>query len=151
VSRYTYWQALGSQAVQDVVEQLDRAYQRFFRKVAKPPRFNKVKRYKSFTLKQTAGWKLLDYNHNQVIRQDGRGQDVYSRERGKLRIQQTTYKFIQHRPLHGEVKTLTIKRDSAGRLWLCFGVVEQMALPERASTGHTGGLDFGLRYFLTDQ
>src|SRR5258708_39133308 len=116
VKRYSYWQALGSQAVQDVSERLDTAYQRFFAKQAKPPRFKKVKRYKSFTLKQTAGWKLLDYNRNQVIRQDKHGQAVYSREQGKLRIQQTTYKFIQHRPLHGEIKTLTVKRDSTQRV-----------------------------------
>src|SRR5579859_5828574 len=95
VKRYAYWQVLGSQAVQDVVERLDSAYQRFFKKLARSPRFKKVKRYKSFTLKQTAGWKLLNYNRNQLRRHDERGQDVYSRVMGKLRIQQTVYKFVQ--------------------------------------------------------
>ena len=52
--RYAYWKDLGSQAVQDVIERLERAYERFFNKQGGLPRFKKVKRYKSFILKQTA-------------------------------------------------------------------------------------------------
>ncbi|MEL6528309.1 MAG: RNA-guided endonuclease TnpB family protein, partial [Chloroflexota bacterium] len=57
--KYAYWEKVGSQAVQDVIERLDRAYKRFFKKKAGLPRFKKVKKYSSFTLKQTAGWKML--------------------------------------------------------------------------------------------
>ena len=63
-NKYSEWQDLGSQAVQDVVERLDRSYQAFFdwcktkagpRK--HPPKFKKYWKYNSFTLKQ-AGWSI---------------------------------------------------------------------------------------------
>ncbi|MEP7289651.1 MAG: hypothetical protein ABI947_28200 [Chloroflexota bacterium] len=49
----------------------------------------------------------------------------------------------------GTIKTLTVKRDAVGRLWLVFSVLEKIDLPE-ASTGHSGGFDFGLKDFLVD-
>jgi len=58
-TQYAYWKALGSQAVQEILERLDEAYQRFFKKQSGFPRFKKVKKFKSFILKQ-AGWDLLD-------------------------------------------------------------------------------------------
>ena len=145
-AKYAWWQVLGSQAVQDVLERLERAWERFFAKQGRPPRFKKVKRYKSFTLKQTAGWKLLTYNQNVP-----RGKGKYRRARGTVALGGTVYKFVQHRPLFGIVKTVTVKRDSCGGLWVCFSVVEQVALPEgQADLSHIGGFDFGLPTFLTD-
>src|ERR1044071_3362219 len=62
--RYAFWNALGSQSVQDVLERLDDGYHRFFKRLNKrPPKFKKVRQRKSFTLKQ-AGWKLLVHNQN---------------------------------------------------------------------------------------
>ncbi|MCL4880416.1 MAG: hypothetical protein KJ064_27440, partial [Anaerolineae bacterium] len=69
---------------------------------------------KSFTLKQT-GWKLLEGN--------------------KIQIRGRTYKLIQHRPMSGTVKTLTVKRDAAGRLWLFFSVIEQVIIPNGVTPG----------------
>jgi transposase len=57
--KYKHWKLLGSQSVQDVLERLERAYERFFKKQAGLPRFKKVRKYKSFTLKERAGWDLL--------------------------------------------------------------------------------------------
>lgn len=51
-SRFEYWQKLGSQAVQDVVQRLEKAFKRFFSGQGGFPRFKKVKKYPSFTLKQ---------------------------------------------------------------------------------------------------
>ena len=63
---YGYLREMGSQALQDVVERLYRSYKRFFdaKKNGEKcglPGFKKVRKYKSFTLKQ-AGYKLLDGN-----------------------------------------------------------------------------------------
>ena len=134
--RFSYWQKVGSQAVQDVVDRLDKAYQRFFAyrrgelgMKTGPPRFKKVKRYKSFTLKQ-ASWKLLGGN--------------------RLRLNGRPYKFALSRPIHGTIKTVTVKRDPAGRLFVCFSVIEEVNLPVAVSTGKIGGFDFGLKSFLTD-
>lgn len=129
------WKLLGSQAVQQIVERHDMAYQRFFewaknkrgRRVS-PPRFRKVKQYRSFTLKQ-AGWKYLGGN--------------------RLRIGKMVYKFALSRPIEGEIKTVTIKRDTVGRLFVCFSVVQEVE-PTEVSTNKIGGFDFGLKHFLTD-
>jgi putative transposase len=131
---YAYWKALGSQAVQEILERLDEAYMRFFKKQGGFPRFKKVKKFKSFVLKQ-AGWKLHDEQPSKKYR--------------KIRIGQKIYKFVYHRQLNGEIKTVTIKRDSAGRLWVCFSVIEKMDIPKPISTGKIGGFDFGLTHFLT--
>jgi putative transposase len=53
--------------------------------------------------------------------------------------------------LGGIIKTITIKRDTLNRLWVCFTVQETIAVPEEASTGQIGGFDFGLKTFLVDE
>jgi len=53
---------VGSQAVQDICQRHDAAYTRFFNKDGGLPRFKKVKKYTSFTLKK-AGWKLGTDTH----------------------------------------------------------------------------------------
>ncbi|MDZ4672062.1 MAG: transposase [Phototrophicales bacterium] len=131
-SQYAYWKDLGSQAVQEILERLDKAYARFFKKQGGLPHFKKVKKFKSFILKQ-AGWDLLD-------KQDGK-------KYRKIRIGKKIYKFVNHRPLNGEIKTVAIKRDATGRL--CFSVIEKIVIPEGISTGKIGGFDFGLTNFLT--
>lgn len=132
--RFAHWQMVGSQAVQELAERHDKAYQRFFdwkrgegRRHGRP-RFKKVEKYSSFTLKQS-GWKY-----------DGGNRIV---------IHGTTYKFSFSRPVEGEIKTVTIKRDNLGQLWVCFSVVMEAPVVE-ASTGKIGGFDFGLKAFLTD-
>lgn len=134
IARFAHWRLVGSQAVQDICERHEAAYQRFFDKQGGLPRFRKVKKYTSFTLKQ-AGWKLEEAQENKRYR--------------KVVIQGRAYKFVYHRPLNGEIKTVTIKRDAAGRLWFCFSVVEKIVIPDKASTGEIGGFDFGLATFLT--
>lgn len=134
-SRYGFWRALGSQAIQDVLQRLEKAFQRFFDGQGGFPKFRKVKKFRSFMLKQ-AGWELLDCERGKHYR--------------KIRLGKRVYKFVQHREIKGEIKTVTIKRDAARRLWLCFSVLEKTWIPEEVSTGEIGGFDFGLQTFLTD-
>ena len=52
--RYGYWNNLGSQAIQDIAQRIDRAYKLFFHNLKRgvrtaPPGFKKVRRYRSFT------------------------------------------------------------------------------------------------------
>jgi putative transposase len=131
--RYVHWSLLGSQAIQDVVERIDRAYRLFFKlrqagRRASPPGFKKRRKYRSFTLKQ-AGWQLVGGN--------------------RLRIGQSVYKFAKSREVIGTIKTLTIKRDAVGDWWLFFSVEQELELPERVMTGQMAGFDFGLKQFLT--
>ena len=63
LSKFVHWNLLPSQSLQDVIDRLDKAYQKKFSNPRRSgrPRFKKRKSYKSFTLKQ-AGWKLLSGN-----------------------------------------------------------------------------------------
>ena len=50
--RIKYWQQVGSQAVQDICQRIDKAYKLFFQQVkggTRPPSFKKTRKYKSFT------------------------------------------------------------------------------------------------------
>ena len=131
--KYNHWNLVGSQAIQDIVQRIDKGYKLFFgnlkRKVrTNPPSFKKVKKYSSFTLKQ-AGWKLLDKN--------------------RIRIQGMVYKFAKSRDIPADIKTVTVKRDSLGNLFLYFVVDEPISQNNQPMTGNSAGFDFGLKTFLT--
>ncbi len=130
--KYSHWNLVGSQAIQDVCERIERGYKLFFgnlkRKVkASPPGFKKVKKYSSFTLKQSS-WKLLGGN--------------------KIRIRGKVYKFSKSRDIPDDIKTVTIKRDNFGDLWLFFVVEEELDQSNQTMTGNSAGFDFGLKTFL---
>ncbi|NET07135.1 MAG: transposase [Symploca sp. SIO2B6] len=129
--RNQFWQLVGSQAVQDICQRIEKGYQRFFKhhkKGARPPNFKKVKKYKSLTLKQ-AGYKFLGGN--------------------RLKIGKRVYQFWKSRPIEGIVKTLTIKRTPLGELFVSV-VVENIEEPTiKAETSRIAGFDFGLKTFLT--
>ena len=130
---YGYLREMGSQALQDVVERLYRSYKRFFdaKKNGEKcglPGFKKVRKYKSFTLKQT-GYKLLDGNELVICGQK--------------------YKYFKSREIEGKIKPLTVKRDSVNDLWLCFAVKDEAANQVLPRLSNAVGLDFGLKTYLT--
>ncbi len=127
------WPALGSQAIQDVVQRIDRSYKAFFDHVKKkrsgrksPPHFCKRERYKSFTLKQ-AGYAFHSDN--------------------KVTIMGREYKYCKSRPVEGEIKTLTVKRNALGEIYLIV-VTKQECNDIYPRAGKAVGMDFGLKHFL---
>lgn len=127
------WQALGSQAVQDVVQRVDRSYKAFFDHVKQkrrgkksPPSFKKRSRYSSFTLKQ-AGYAFHSDN--------------------KVTIMGREYKYCKSRPIEGTVKTLTVKRNALGEFYLIV-VTKQECNDIYPRAGKAVGIDFGLKHFL---
>lgn len=124
-----FWQLVGSQAVQDIVERIDRAYRLFFKchaKGVRPPNFKKWKKYKSFTLKQS-GYKFLG--------------------NGRIRIGQRVYRFWASREIDGKVKTVTVKRNPLGEFFI-YVVTDHIDDHQQPLTGKSVGLDFGLKNFL---
>ncbi|MBC6938353.1 MAG: transposase, partial [Chloroflexi bacterium] len=119
-TRFAHWRKVGSQTVQDICERHEQVYDNFFEKKGGLPRFKKVKKYPSFTLKQ-AGWILHEAEAGKRCR--------------RITIDGTVYKFVYHRPMAGVIKTVTIKRDAAGRLWVCFSVLERLVIEDGRSTG----------------
>ena len=137
--KYAWWVQLGSQARQKLVERIDQGYQRFFQNVKDrkaglttrkigPPTFRQIAKAKSFTLTQ-AGWKLLGGN--------------------LLRIGTVVYKFAKSREIEGTIKTVTIKRDALGELYVYFSCLRDPEPTPRVMTGKSAGFDFGLTTYLT--
>ena len=104
IDKFRYFKEVGSQAIQDITQRIDRAYKLFFRNLkhqirTAPPSFKKIRKYKSFTLKQS-GWKLLKDNIIEINKQK--------------------YKYFKSRDIEGNIKTITIKRDTLGDIYLYF-------------------------------
>lgn len=132
IFRFAYIKEIGSQALQEITQRIDRAYKLFFRNLkhkirTAPPSFKKIKKYKSFTLKQ-ASWKLNEADNSITI--------------GKQR-----YRYAKSREINSKVKTLTIKRDTLGDIYLYF-VCETSENEVLARSGKSLGFDFGLKMFL---
>ena len=123
-----------AQTMQNAQVRLDLAFQAFFRRVKtgeKPgyPRFRGKDRYDSFTYPQEkSNWRCLD------------DERVRLSKVGNVKIK-------MHRPLEGNIKTLTIKRDRLGNWWAAFSCeIEPEPLPP---TPDVVGIDLGLTHFAT--
>jgi putative transposase len=127
IERYKFWTKIGSQAIQNITERIDEGYKKFYKKQGGLPTFKKVKKYKSFTLKGKIGYKI---NHN-----------VFS-------LNGYDYKFWLSRKIDGKIKTITIKRDNIGTVFICIAL-EKDEPKFNITTGKTVGIDFGLKIFLT--
>jgi putative transposase len=132
--KHKFWSKLGSQAIQDITDRIDKAYKKFFDYVknktkqrVSPPNFKKVKKYKSFTLKGKVGYKLED----NVVSLNG-----------------YKYRFWLSRPIDGTIKTLVIKRDNIGDFYICVSL-ELEESKSNIATGNSVGIDFGLDKFLS--
>jgi len=121
--------------LQEVTERVQRSYDLFYSnlksnpKSAGLPRFRGRDRYDSFTLKNT-GWKL-----------DGR----------YLKIKNVgTFKLFLSRPIEGDIKQITVKRDSCGD-WFVFFSCNNVPKPEyKQFQKDSVGIDVGISSFLTD-
>jgi putative transposase len=120
-----------SHILQIVVQDLDKAFQAFFRRVkagekAGYPRFKGKNRFDSFGLKEYGnGFKI-----------DGRRLKLSGM--GRLRVR-------WHRPIEGEIKTVRIRKQ-AGKWYACFAC-EVNAQPLNP-TGQWVGVDVGVHHLL---
>lgn len=121
-----------SQTVQEVLQRLDKSYQRFFQHIqARPPKFKKADDFKSFVFKQ-GGYSL---NGN-----------VLTINKIKKR-----YKFSLSRPYVGvgAIKNVAVKRTPLGEYFMYLFIE---AKPEPVGKTHHGasvGIDFGLKTYMT--
>ena len=126
---YKHWADLNSQTLQNIAERIDFGYQKFFKKQNKrPPTFRKICKFKSFTLKQT-GYSFKE--DNVVV------------------IQSVKYKYFKSREIEGNIKTVTIKRDGVGSIFLFVTTDVEEQFKNISATRKTAGFDFGLKTFLT--
>lgn len=136
---YPAYQDIYSQVLQDVLRRLDKAFAAFFRRFKhgeKPgfPRFQGQGRYDSCTYPQS-GFALASWQ--------GTGKERYATlslsKIGDLKVR-------LHRPMIGQVKTCTIKRD-VNHWYVTFSCeVEEEPLPP---CEEAVGIDLGLLHFAT--
>jgi putative transposase len=130
------YQEIAAHVLQDVLQRLNKAFQRFFDRVKNGqtpgyPRFQGRNRYDSFTYPDGAGWKL---------------QTESGSKRAYLKLTKMgTIRVKLHRPLIGTVKTVTIKREGE-RWYVCFSC--EMEKPEPLSVSYEDvGIDLGVTHF----
>jgi putative transposase len=130
----TEYKQVGSQVLQDAVQRVDHAFQNFFKRVKRGetpgyPRFKGREYYKSLTFKQ-AGYKFQG--------------------KGRIRLQGIPghVRFFESRPIQGNIKTVTLKRDNCGDWFLIFSCDNVPREPFK-KTGKAIGVDLGLLDFLT--
>ncbi len=122
---------LHSHILQVVVQDLDKAFQAFFRRVKAGetpgyPRFKGRDRFDSFGLKEYGNGFKLD------------GRRLRLTGIGRVRVR-------WHRPLQGRIKTIRIRRQ-AGEWYACFACeVEEQPL---SPTGREVGIDVGIHHLL---
>jgi putative transposase len=132
LAKYGWLKLIPSQALQDIVQRIEKGYQLFFLNLkagvkTAPPGFRKVAKFKSYTLKQ-AGWRFVKEH--------------------QIKIGDHIYKLVKDRLPQGLIKTVTIKRDALGDLYACFSVEIELPQSETMS-GQMAGFDFGLKQWLT--
>ena len=135
LKKHSYWRFVNSQTIQDITERIDKSYAQFFKKIKKkqkdrPPKFKKVKKYKSITFKQT-GYKILENN--------------------KLQIQGRIFKYSKSREVPESIKTLSVKRtDSGFYLFISFEKdIREFDVQYNFMLGKITGIDVGLKTFIT--
>lgn len=129
IKRFEYFKELNSQTVQDIAERIDKGYKLFWnnlkhKKKTSPPKFRKIRKYKSITFKQS-GWKL-DEEHSTIY------------------IQKQKYRYSNSRNVNGKIKIVTVKRDTLGDLCIYF-VCELPDKEIKSRTGKSVGFDFGFK------
>src|SRR6266498_3539080 len=98
-----------SQVLQNVTQRVDLAFQAFFRRVKEGaddpgyPRFKGYGRYDSITYPQYGNGVQLD------------GNDLVVSKIGRVKV-------VWHRPVEGEIKTVTLRRSRTGKWYAGFSV-----------------------------
>jgi putative transposase len=128
LKKYSNWNNLGSQAIQNITERIEEGYKKFFKKQGGRPTFKKVRDYKSFTLKGAVGYKIV----NNVISING----FY-------------FKFWLSREIDGKIKSVTIKRDNIVDFYICIAIEIKQIQRINTTSDKIVGIDFGLKQFLT--
>jgi putative transposase len=114
-----------SNALQQSIRNLDNSYQRFFKGLARHPKFKKKKSNRlSYT---TIGVKIKG-NKIQIPKFKG------------------GIKFVQHRPLDGQIKSAVIIKEPSGKYFI--SVLTEFNPVQLPPTNGEVGIDLGLRDFV---
>ena len=119
---FSEYNRVHSQILQDVLRRLDKSFQKFFKEKTGYPRFKSRDRYRSIIYPQS-GFQILD--------------------NGKLKLSKIgTIRMFYHRPIQGEIKTLSIKKDFVGDWFATF--VTELPDVSKKEPETAVGIDVGI-------
>lgn len=111
-----------AQSLQHAIKHLDGAYNRFFKKLSKFPRFKSKKNKQSFRVPQFVKVEL--------------GKIYFPKFKEGIRMD-------DHRGIVGEINYATITKNKAGQYYACIGVTREIA--PKMKTNKTIGIDLGIK------
>jgi len=130
--KYSWLKEVNSQSLQESALDLEVAYQAFFRKRNRYPRYKKRNSRQSFTVPQ-----------NFCLKTSSRGNDFLFIPKHKSGI-----KTIAHRKVKGVAKRVVIVKTPAGNYYANIMCVEEVEVKD-SQCGRTIGIDVGLKHLLT--
>jgi putative transposase len=121
---YPWLRDINSQSLQESAINLEKAYQRFLKKLGDYPKPKKKRRRQSFTVPQR-----------------------FSIEGNYLFIPKLkTGLYVKfHRPVEGTIKSCNISRDPSGKFFVSFAVEQEIALPKIPSVIKEESIDLGVK------
>ena len=121
---FEWLKEVNSQALQQTLKDLETAYSRFFKGLAKFPRFKKRSNRQSFRVPQH--FSLTDD--------------------GKLKLpKMSPIKMVIHREIEGDIKSVTISKTPSGKYYA--SIVTELDIPKAPLNGEKIGMDLGLKDF----
>jgi putative transposase len=123
-SEYEWLKEVNSQALQQTLKDLESAINRFFKKLAKFPRFKKRSNRQSFRVPQ----------HFLILKE------------GKLDLpKMEPIKMVIHREVEGIPKSITISKTPSGKYYA--SIITELDIKKAPLNGEKIGLDLGLKEF----
>ena len=139
---HPHWNSLPSQAIQCELKRIHIAYMRLFNKLGGRPHIKPKHKFKSMTFPGQAGWQIKD-NHITITFRE------WDDPAHRLKFNRRTFTFHKHRDWKGDIRQITIKRDTCGDYWLCI-LTDDTSTEPLPTTGESVGADFGMKdAFLT--
>ena len=121
---FEWLKEVNSQALQQTLKDLETAYSRFFKGLAKFPTFKKRSNRQSFRVPQ----------HFSIT------------EKGKLKLpKMSPIKMVIHREIKGDIKNVTVSKTPSGKYYA--SIVTELDIPKAPLNGKKIGMDLGIKDF----
>lgn len=129
---YSWLKQVDSMALQESLKNLDAAYQKFFKKLAKYPRFKSK------------------HNHNQSYRTRNTHNCIRIVDKRIKLPKIGTVKIKQSREFEGRILNATVRRTASGKYFVSLCVEVDKSILIKPNNGGEVGLDVGVKEFYTD-
>ena len=136
---HPHWKALPSQAIQQELKRIDKAYQRFFNKLGGRPHIKPRHKFKSITFPGQSGWKL---KNNRITL------NFRKWEKGKWRYDACL--ILSTNTANGTVLFGVLQSSVMSAVTIGFTLLHYTDVKRLPTTGQSVGADFGMKGRIFD-